>query len=86
MKKKELEEKCARLTRELAEVRAEAQICREGFAGLRDLCVAKGYMVVPRLSEYQPLRAKMEDLDEMKKEIRRRLDETYKKPKRKKRK
>lgn len=81
MKKKELEAECARLERELAKAKIEAQICREGFSGLRDLCVAKGFMVVPNLSGYQPLKATMESLKGMKNEIKRRLDEVYNKPK-----
>lgn len=81
MKKKELEAECERLEKELEEAKIEAQICREGFSGLRDLCVANGFMVVPNLRDYQPLRATMESLRGMKAEIKRRLDEAYNRPK-----
>lgn len=58
---------------ELAEARVEANICRECFSKLRDLCVAKGFQVVPHLQEYEPLKATMESLEGMKAEIARRL-------------
>ena len=79
MKKAELEAECARLKVELEEAKAEAQICRECFSKLRDLCVAKGYQVVPHLRAFEPLKAKMESLEGMRREIARRLNGAAKK-------
>lgn len=70
-------DECEVLRRELAEARAEAQICREAFSRLRDLCVANGYQVVPHLQAFEPLKATMESLDGMKREIARRLNGSY---------
>lgn len=81
MKKAELEAKCARLERELEEAKMEAHICRECFSKLRDLCVAKGFQVVPHLQGYEPLKEVMESLEGMKREIARRLEEVYSRPK-----
>jgi len=81
MKKAELEAKCSRLEKELAEVKMEARICRECFSKLRDLCVANGYQVVPHLQAFEPLKEVMESMEGMKREIERRLEEVYNRPK-----
>lgn len=81
MKKAELEAKCARLEKELTDAKMEARICRECFSKLRDLCVAKGFQVLPHLQEYEPLKETMEIMDGMRREIARRLEEVYNRPK-----
>lgn len=70
-----------KMKEELAEARMEAQICRECFSKLRDLCVAKGYQVVPHLQAFEPLKEVMESMAGMKREIERRLEEVYNQPK-----
>lgn len=66
-----------KMKEELDEAKMEARICRESFSKLRDICVAKGFQVVPHLQECEPLKATMESLDGMRAEIARRLEEAY---------
>lgn len=69
-----------KMKEELAVAKMEATICRECFSKLRDLCVAMGFQVIPHLQGYEPLKETMESLDGMRREIARRLEEVYSRP------
>lgn len=66
-------ERAEKLEVEIQKARMEAQICRECFSDLKDLCIALGYQIVPYLQAFQPLKAKMEDVEGIRDEIRKRL-------------
>ena len=79
-------ERAEKLEMEVQKARIEAQICKECFKDLQDLCVALAHQVVPYVQAFQPLKSKMGSSEEMKAEIAKRLKGVAKERRQKKKK